>query len=97
MRITGRFPDCPPSFSEEKLLARAGGCMGAGLIGPVGEPEKANMLEDVKCMISIRKTYSSLIHAYKMGAQNKNFGTAAMKARQSFLCRIFIRRRAQSL
>lgn len=43
-------------------------------------PEKANMLEDVKCMISIRKTYSSLIHAYKMGAQNKNFGTAAYES-----------------
>lgn len=38
-------------------------------------PVKADMLEDVKKIIGIRKTCSSLIHACKMGEQNQDFGS----------------------
>lgn len=37
--------------------------------------EKADMLEDMKRIIAIRKTYSSLVHPCKMGEQKLNFRT----------------------
>lgn len=40
------------------------------------DPEKAAMLEDVKQMIRIRKKYSYLIHACKIGEQNPDWGSA---------------------
>ncbi len=38
------------------------------------KPQNADMLEDIKQIIRIRKTYSSLIHAHRMGERNQDFG-----------------------
>lgn len=38
-------------------------------------PEKAEMLDDVKLMIRIRKTYSGMVHAFQMGETKPCFGT----------------------
>lgn len=55
------------------------------------KPENADMLEDVKQIIRIRKTYSNLIYARKMGEQNRNFGSVEYESTEKLPIPYFYR------
>lgn len=70
------LPELSPKLFGGELFGKGRWLYGSWLDWEqLKNPEKACMLEDVKQMISIRKKYSHLIHAYKMGEQNQEFGT----------------------
>lgn len=70
------LPELSPKLFGGELFGKGRWLYGSWLDWEqLKNPEKAYMLEDVKQMIRIRKKYSHLIHAYKMGEQNPEFGS----------------------
>lgn len=70
------LPELSPKLFGGELFGKGRWLYGSWLDWEqLKNPEKAGMLEDVKQIIRIRKKYSHLIHACKMGEQNPEFGS----------------------
>lgn len=70
------LPELSPKLFGGELFGKGRWLYGSWLDWEqLKDPEKACMLEDVKRMIRIRKKYSHLIHACKMGEQNPEYGS----------------------